>query len=113
MLVYHAGSTNVIALSFNNQSRTLICPSNGGPATTVTWRDGAVIALSATYQQITRVVDPVEGTYQTVLTINSSVGQSDFGGTDSCTVKNARGISLMTVVIPGNGELVSYCLLGQ
>ena len=26
---------------------------------------------------------------------------------------DARGISLMTVVIPGNGELVSYCLLGQ
>ena len=51
-------------LSFNNQSRTLTCTSTGGPATTVTWRDGAVIALSATYQ--------------TVLTIDPSVNQSDF-----------------------------------
>ena len=72
-----------------------------------------MIPLSATYQQTKRVVDPVSGTYQAVLTVDSSVSQSGFAGLYYCTVENARGISLMTVVIPGNGELVSYCLLGQ
>ena len=64
-----------------------------------------MITLSATYQQTKRVVDPVEGTYQTVLTIDPSVDQSDIVGTYSCTVENARGESSMTVVIYDNGEL--------
>ena len=67
-----------------------------------------MVAPSAIYQQTKRVVDPVEGTYQTVLTIDPSVGQSGFAGTYSCTVENARGISLMTVIIPGNGELILF-----
>ena len=74
-----------------------------------------MIALSATYQQTKRVVDTVEGTYQTVLTIDPSVGQSDIAGLYSCTVENGRGGSSTTVVIPGNGELIPYMyrLLGQ
>ena len=58
-----------------------------------------MITLNATYQQTKRVVDPVEGTYQSVLTIDPSVGQSDIVGTYNCTVENARGRSSMTVVI--------------
>ena len=60
-----------------------------------------VITLNATYQQTKSVDDPVAGTYQTVLTINSSLDQSDIAGTYSCTVKNDRGNSSETVVVPG------------
>ena len=101
-LVLPTGISRVTSLTFNNQSRTLTCTSTGGPATTVTWRrDGAVITLNATYQQTKRVVDPVAGTYQTLLTIDSSVGQSDILGTYNCTVENARERSSVTVVITG------------
>ena len=64
-----------------------------------------MIALNATYQQTKRVVDPVNGTYQTVLTIGSSVSQSDSTELYCCTVENARGRSSMTVV-SGNSELI-------
>ena len=93
----HAGSPIVTSLIFNSSSNTLTCTSTGGPATTVTWRrDGAVITLNATYQQTKIVVDPVAGTYQTVLTIDTSVDQSDIFESYNCTVENARGKSSMT-----------------
>ena len=60
-----------------------------------------MITLSATYQQTKRVVDLVLGIYQTVLTIDPSVGLSDIVGTYNCTVENARGVSSETVVVPG------------
>ena len=40
-------------------------------------------------------------TYQAVLTIDSSVSQSDIVGTYNCTVENVRGESSGTVVVPG------------
>ena len=98
----HAGSPNVTSLTFDDQSRTLTCTSTGGPATTVTWRrDGVGITLNDTYQQTKRLVDNVTSTYQTVLTIDSCLGQSDIVGTYNCTVENARGVSSETVVVPG------------
>ena len=98
----HAGSPNVTNLTFDDQSRTLTCTSTGGPATTVTWRrDGVVITLNATHQQTKSVVDPANGTYQTILTIDPSVGWSDIVGTYNCTVENVRGESSETVVVPG------------
>ena len=101
-LYNHAGSLNITDLTYNNQSRTLTCTSTGGPATTVTWRKGGVvITLGAIFQQTKSVVDLVMGTYQTVLTIDSSVDQSDIVGTYSCTVKNDRGNSSETVVLTG------------
>ena len=97
----HAGSPNVTSLTFDDQSRTLTCTSTGGPATTVTWRrDGVVITLNDTHQQTKKVVDPGNGTYQTVLTIDTSVGWSNIEGTYNCTVENARGESSETVDIP-------------
>ena len=97
----HAGSPIVTGLTFDDQSRTLTCTSTGGPATTVTWRrNGVVITLSDTHQQTKRLVDPVAGTYQTVLTIDPSVGWSDIVGTYNCTVENVRGESSETVVVP-------------
>ena len=52
-----------------------------------------MITPNATHQQTKRVVDPVTGTYQIVLTIDSSVAQSDIVGLYNCTVENDRGTS--------------------
>ena len=60
-----------------------------------------MITLNATHQQTKILVDSANGTYQTVLTIDPSVGQSDIVGTYSCTVENVRGESSGTVVVPG------------
>ena len=65
-----------------------------------------MITLNATHQQTKRVVDPVASSYETVLTIDPSVGQNDIPGLYCCTVENARGRSSMTVVVSGNGELI-------
>ena len=106
-LYTHAGSPSVTSLTYNKQSRTLTCTSTGGPATTVTWtRDGVVITLSATYKQTKSLVDPVAGTYQTVLTIDQTLSQSVIVGTYNCTVENERGESSETVVVPGETELL-------
>ena len=60
-----------------------------------------MITLNATHQQTKRVVDPVKGTYQTVLTIDSSVGKSGILGIYNCTVENDRGRSSMVLVVTG------------
>ena len=60
-----------------------------------------MITPNATYQQTKRVVDPVNGTYQTVLTTDPSVSQSDIVGTYNCTVENVRRGSSMMVVVTG------------
>ena len=60
-----------------------------------------MITLNATHHQTKIVVDPVNGTYQTVLTIGPPVGWSDIVGTYNCTVENVRGGSSDTVVVPG------------
>ena len=58
-----------------------------------------MITLNATHQQTKRVVDPVNGTYQTVLTIEPSVGL--IKGTYNCMVENDVGNSSETVVVKG------------
>ena len=101
-----SGSSSVYTPVYDYKSRTLTCASYGGPATAVTWRrNGAVITLNATYQQTKRIVDPVRGTYQIVLSIDPSV---DIMGTYNCTVDNARGSDSATLIIAGNGELTPY-----
>ena len=59
-----------------------------------------MITLNATHQQTKRLVDAVNGTYQTVLTIDLSVSWNDIMGTYNCTVENVRGESSETVDIP-------------
>ena len=109
MLYIHTGSPSVTSLTYNNQSRTLTCTSTGGPATTVTWRrNGVVITLNATHQQTKTLVNSVNGTYQTVLTIDSSVRLSSLVGNYSCTVENIRGTSSKSVFV---GETSSLLLL--
>ena len=109
-----SGFPSLTILVYDSQSRTFTCTSTGGPATTVTWRrDGVVINSNETFQLTKRVVYPVWGTYQAVLTINSSVDQSDIFGSYNCTVENARGRSSVTRVVSDSGELISHvhCLL--
>ena len=90
------------SVTYNRSSNTLTCTSAGGPATNVTWRrNGILITLNATHQQTQMLTDQTTRTYQTVLTINSSVSQSDFGGTYNCTVENIRGESSGTVDVAG------------
>ena len=64
-----------------NNKGTCLHTSTGGPATTVTWRrNGVVITLNAAQQQTKALIDHFNGTYQTVLTTDSSVGLSDLTG---------------------------------
>ena len=102
LLGIHAGSPSGISLTFNPKSNTLTCISTGGPATTVTWsRDGVEITPNATYQQTKSLVYPDKGTYQTVLTIDTSVGQQGIVGTYNCTVENVRGKNSKALVVTG------------
>ena len=59
-----------------------------------------MITPNATHQQTKRLVDPGNGTYETVLAINSSVSWNDIVGTYNCTVENIRGDSSETMVAP-------------
>ena len=59
-----------------------------------------MITLNATHQQIKRVGHAVNGTYQTILTFDPTVGWSDIVGRYNCTVENDRGESSETVDIP-------------
>ena len=58
-----------------------------------------MITPNDTHQQTKIVVDHVNGTYQTMLTIDPSVGW--IVGTYNCTVENVRGESSKTVVLKG------------
>ena len=60
-----------------------------------------MITLNATHQQTQIVTNTTNGTYQTVLTIDSSVSQSDVLGTYNCAVENARGRSSSVTVVVG------------
>ena len=79
-----------------------------------------MITLDATYQQTKSLVDPVNGTYQTVLTIDPPLGQSGIAGTYSCTVENDRGESSGTLVVLGKTYPLApwyvyvypFCLVG-
>ena len=68
-----------------------------------------MITPNATHQQTKSVVDPVLGTYQTMLTIDPSVDQQDIVGVYNCTVENDRGESSKTFVVTGETSL--YILL--
>ena len=60
-----------------------------------------MITLNDTYQQTQIVTNTTTSTYQTVLIIDPSVGQSNIMGTYNCTVENARGGSSTTRNVTG------------
>ena len=45
-----------------------------------------------------------------MLTIDSSVSQSDIPGLYNCAVQNTRGSNSEGLVIPGNGKLIPYMM---
>ena len=101
-LYIYAGLPSVTSVTFNAQSNSFTCISTGGSAGTVTWRrNGFVITPNATHQQTQRVMNTTTSTYQTVLTIDTSMNQNAIMGTFSCTVRNARGRSSRMVVVTG------------
>ena len=60
-----------------------------------------MITPNATHQQTQRVMNTTTSTYQTVLTIDTSMNQNAIMGRFSCTVRNARGRSSRMVVVTG------------
>ena len=71
-----------------------------------------MITLEATYQQTKSLVDPVNGTYQTVLTIDPSLDLRNVVGTYNCTVENARGEFSETVIVPGETCIYAHYRAG-
>lgn len=61
-----------------------------------------------TYQQTMRKVHHWWDIYQTVLTIDAALDQSDIEGLYVCTVENGLGTSSVDLVLAGNGELISH-----
>ena len=68
-----------------------------------------MVTLNATHQQTKNLVDAVNGTYQTVLTIDPSLDLREIVGAYNCTVKNDRGESSETVVVPGESCMLLSC----
>ena len=63
-----------------------------------------MITPNAMHQQTKILVYPDKGTYQTVLTIDPSVGQQSIVGTYNCTVENVRGKSSKALVVTGKAS---------
>lgn len=97
----YAGSPSVTSVTFNAQSNSFTCISSGGSARTVTWRRNGVVIPRNDAQQTQRVMNTTTSTYQSVLTIDTSMNQNAILGTFSCTVQNARGTSSRMVVVTG------------
>ena len=91
---------NIINLTYDEESRSLICVSTRSPATVVSWmKDGDIIDESSTDYTLTQTVtDRATSTYSNVLTIR--MGASEVG-TYICTVSNELGSDSEEVVTLG------------
>ena len=93
----YAGAPNITELTFDRQSRTLTCTFSSGPDTNVTWtKDGAVITLNGTFQQMQIIADATRGIYQNIFTIAQSLAEHTLYGFYSCIVENLMGSSNRT-----------------
>ena len=93
----YAGAPNITELTFDRQSRTLTCTFSSGPDTNVTWtKDGAVITLNGTFQQMQMIADATKGIYQNIFTIAQSLAEHTLYGLYSCVVQNLMGSSNRT-----------------
>ena len=100
----YVGTPNITELTFDRQSRTLTCTFSSGPDFNVTWtKDGAVIILNGTFQQMQLTVDATKGIYQNILTIAQSVAERSLYGLYSCMVEN-----LMVSSNRYSGKISSY-----
>ena len=93
----YADVPNITELTFDRQSRTVTCTYTSGPATNVTWtKDGAVIILNGTFQQMQIIADATKGIYQNILTIAQSLPEHIVYGLYNCIVENPIGSSNRT-----------------
>ena len=93
----YAGVPNITEVTFDRQSRTLTCTFSSGPDFNVTWtKNGAVIILNGTFQQMQIIADATKGIYQSILTIAQSVAERSLYGLYSCMVENPMGSSNRT-----------------
>ncbi len=89
LLMSTAGVSSVTIVALVRDDLSLVCVSNGGPASEVVWtRDGATVSTGYTLTQT--VTDPVMASYENVLTATTI---ADLVGTFTCTVSNSRGTS--------------------
>ena len=95
MYISLAGFPSITSLLFDRNSTTLICTSTGGPPTTVIWKEDNI---TVTYEQSQRLVNAESVTYESTL---FSDHVSNFVGTFTCEVRNARGTVEMTVELRG------------
>ena len=91
----------VTGIRYERSSRTVICTSTGGPATTVTWKRGntTLTVDQVTYQQSQVVTNTSTATYENRLRlVEESIGVY------TCTVSNLRGNSSSPASIRVQGE---------
>ena len=111
-LYAHVGAPNITELTFDRQSRTLTCTFSSGPDFNVTWtKDGAVISLNGTFQQMQMIADATKGIYQNILTIAQSLAEHNVYGLYSCMVENLMGSSNRTIRY--SGKIFSYLRVGR
>ena len=76
---------------------TLVCQTQGGPATTVTWeRNGANIMENGNFTANQVVVDAVSATYNNTLLVSNRLG-----GQYTCTITNDRGSMTSSLNVEG------------
>ena len=108
----YAGAPNITELTFDRQSRTLTCNFSSGPDFNVTWtKDGAVIILNGTFQQMQMIADATKGIYQNILTIAQSLAEHNVYGLYSCMVENLMGSSNRTNRY--SGKISLYLRVGR
>ena len=79
---------------------TLICISNGGPATFVKWRrNDQILTVDGTiYEGIKIILDTIDSTYMNTL---YSKNPADLVGTFTCEIHNFRGTDNRSITIDG------------
>ena len=110
MYISLAGFPSITSLLFDRNSSTLICTSTGGPPTTVTWKKDDIIVNPSTYEQSQRLVNAESATYESTL---FSDDVTNFVGTFTCEVRNARGTVEETVELRGASIAYDIFIVGE
>ena len=96
---HYTESPTITNLTYDEESRSLVCISTKSPATVVSWmKDGDIINESSDYTLTQTVTNRATSTYSNVLTIH--MGPSVVG-TYICNVSNELGSGSKEVVTLG------------
>ena len=110
MCISLAGLPSITSLLFDRNSSTLTCTSTGGPPTTVIWKKDDIIVNPSTYEQSQRLVNAESATYESTL---FSDDVTNFVGTFTCEVRNARGTVEETVELRGASIAYDIFIVGK